>query len=167
MVAAGLLLEAQAQMRRPEVVMDPPVGTASIITLPVFVQVTNWVPGIEEEACEGPVCVSLTAEPTLRFDPGEPGSSPVVCEPPGTRFDPNGADPEVQAAAPGACAHVYRYRTGAEGRPDAWPATVSVTWDISWTAGDAGGEFDPQTLSTEIPREVDEVQTLVQDGSAG
>jgi hypothetical protein len=165
-IAAGLLVDAQAQMHRPEVVMDPPEGTASIITLPVFVQVTNWVAGIHEEACEGTVCVSLTAEPTLRFDPGEPGSSPIVCEPPGTRFDPNGADPEVQAAAPGACAHTYRYRTGAEGRPDAWPAVVSVTWDVSWTAGDISREFEPQTLSRSVPRQVDEVQTLVRDGAA-
>ncbi|HEY8527849.1 MAG TPA: hypothetical protein VIL48_22995, partial [Acidimicrobiales bacterium] len=112
------------------------------------------------------VCVSLAAEPTLTFDPGEPGSSPIECDPPGTRFDPNGPDPEVQAAAPGACAYVYRYRTGTDDRPDAWPATVNVTWDISWTAAGAEGTFPAQTLSTGVPREVDEVQTVVRDGSS-
>jgi hypothetical protein len=166
-VAATMLAEAQAQMRAPEVVADPPVGTPSIITLPVFVQVTNWVGRIDVGPnCVGPVCVTLTAEPTLTFDPGEPGSEPIVCEPPGTRFDPNGPDPEVQAAAPGACAHAYRARTGADERPEAWPGQVTVTWDVSWTAGDASGEFDPQALSTALPREVDEVQTVVRD-SAG
>jgi hypothetical protein len=164
-VATGLFLEAQAEMRRPEVVMDPPVGTASIISLPVFVQVTNWVGGFTRERCDQGVCVSLSAEPTLTFDPGEPGSEPIVCEPPGTRFDPNGADPEVQAAAPGACAHAYRARTGADERPEAWPGQVTVTWDVSWTAGGASGEFDPQALSTALPREVDEVQTVVRDGA--
>jgi hypothetical protein len=164
-VAVDLLAEAETQMRAPQVVADPPVGTPSIISLPVFVQVTNWVDGIEESDCVLGVCVTLTAEPTLTFDPGEPGSSPIVCEPPGTRFDPNGADPEVQAAAAGACAHAYQNRTGAEGRPDVWPGEVTVSWDVSWTAGEASGDFPAQDLSTSLPREVDEVQTVVRDGA--
>jgi hypothetical protein len=161
-----MFAEAQAQMRAPQIVADPPVGKASIITPPVFVQVTNWVNGfVVGPNCIQGVCVTLTAVPTLTFDPGEPGSEPIVCEPPGTRFDPNGPDPEVQAAAPGACAHAYRARTGSDERPEAWPGQVTVTWDVSWTAGGASGEFDPQALSTALPREVDEVQTVVRDGA--
>jgi hypothetical protein len=163
-VAADLLAQVESQMRAPQVVADPPLGTAAVITLPVFVQVTNWVDGIEEEECVLDVCVTLTASPTLTFDPGEPGSSPIECDPPGTRFDPNGPDPEVQASAPGACAHAYQARTGADGRPDEWPGEVSVTWEVSWTAGDAGDTFEPMTLSTPLPRAVDEVQTVVRNG---
>jgi hypothetical protein len=163
-VAADLYVEAQARMRAPEVVADPAVGTPSIITLPVFVQVTNWVDRFTiGPNCVQGVCVTLTAEPTLTFDPGEPASEPIVCDPPGTRFDPNGPDPAVQAGAPGACAYAYQARTGADERPDAWPGQVTVTWDVSWTAGVASGEFDPQVLSTAVPREVDEVQTVVRD----
>jgi hypothetical protein len=162
-VAATVLARVQAQMRRPEVVTSPPVGTPSIVTLPVFVRVTNWVDPIDESDCVRGVCARLTAEPTLIFDPGEPGSSPIVCDPPGTAFDPQGSDPEVQAAAPGACAYAYRYRTGADGRPDAWHAQVIVSWDISWRAGQASGEFPAQQLATDVPREVDEVQTVVRD----
>lgn len=153
-------------MHAPEVVADPPVGVASIITLPVFVQVSNWQGPIERERCIGSVCVTLTATPTLTFDPGEPGSSPIVCDAPGTRFDPDGADPEVQAAAPGACAHAYQSRTGAEDRPDAWPGEVTVTWEVAWSAAGADGEFGPYPLTTAVPRAVDEVQTVVRDGAA-
>jgi hypothetical protein len=164
-IAAGLLLEAEAQMHAPQIAADPPEGTPAVITLPVFVQVTNW----EGEFQIGPrcvlgVCVTLTATPTLTFDPGEPGSSPIECDPPGTRFDPNGPDPEVQASAPGACAHAYQARTGADGRPDEWPGEVSVTWEVAWTAGDAGDTLEPMTLSTPLPRAVDEVQTVVRNG---
>jgi hypothetical protein len=164
LVAAGMLAEAQAQMRAPQVVADPPVGTPSIITLPVFIQVTNWVDGFEVGPnCVQGVCVTLTAEPTLTFDPGEPGSEPIVCDPPGTRFDPNGADPAVQAEAPGACAYAYQARTGADDRPEEWQGVVTVTWNVAWTAGEAGDEFPPYPLSTAVPREVDEVQTVVRD----
>lgn len=153
-------------MHAPQIVADPPLGTSAVITLPVFVQVTNWAGEIQEETCVLEVCVELTASPTLTFDPGEPGSSPIECDPPGTRFDPNGPDPEVQASAPGACAHAYQARTGADGRPDEWPGVVSVTWDVSWSAADEEGTLDPQTLSTEVPRAVDEVQTVVRNGGA-
>lgn len=165
-VAETVLAEVEEQMQAPELVMDPPEGTASIITLPVFVQVTNWSGTIDREGCAGNVCVTLTAVPTLTFDPGEPGSSPIVCDPPGTRFDPNGPDPEIQAAGPGACAYAYQNRTGADGRPDVWPGEVTVTWDVSWTAPGTSGEFPPQELSTPVPREVDEVQTVVRNGAS-
>jgi hypothetical protein len=152
-------------MTAPTVAADPPVDTPSLVTLPVFVEVTNWQPARTERACEGPVCVSLTATPTLLLYSGEPEAEPVVCNPPGTRFDPNGAEPEVQAAAPGACAYVYTQRSGVEGRPEAWPAEVRVTWDVAWQGGGDSGEFDPMTLATAIPRRVSEVQTVVVDGS--
>ncbi|HEX8802860.1 MAG TPA: hypothetical protein VF743_01665 [Acidimicrobiales bacterium] len=166
-VAALAFAEAKARMVAPQVTADPPLDTASIITLPVFVEVTNWVDGFTVEDCIGAVCVELQAVPTLTFVPGEPGSTPVLCEPPGTRFDPAGPDPAVQAAAPGACAYTYTERTGAEGRPDAWPAQVTVTWNIAWqaTTGD-GDAFPPYALSTPVPRAVDEVQTVVVDGGS-
>jgi len=170
-VAAGVFAQVNDLMVAPAVTTDPPVGTPSIISLPVFVQVTNWQGPQSVGTCDGPVCVELTATPTLSFEPGEPGAAPVVCTPPGTRYDPAGGDPVDQALAPGACAHVYTERTGVAGRPDAWPAQVVVTWDVQWTstingaAGPSGG-FDPMSLSTGVPRVVDEVQTIVVDGSS-
>lgn len=164
-VASRVWLRVKARMTAPTVVADPPVGTGSVVTLPVFVEVTNWQGVQTDSGCEAGVCASITATPRLLLYPGEPEAEPVVCDPPGTRFDPNGADPEVQAAAPGACAYVYTLRSGVEGRPEAWPAEVRVTWDVAWQGGGDSGEFDPMTLATAIPRQVSEVQTVVVDGS--
>jgi hypothetical protein len=168
-VAAGVLAEVENMISAPTVVMDPPEGTPSIVSLPVFVQVTNWQETFTEQGCDptGAVCVDMTATPTLSFSPGEPGSSAVVCEPPGTRFDPNGADPVDQASVPGACAHVYTERTGVADRPAAWPAQVTVTWEVAWTSNvGQSGAFDPMALSTTVERQVNEVQTIVVDGSS-
>jgi hypothetical protein len=167
-VATTLLAEARARMLAPRVNADPPLDSAAIITLPVFVEVTNWVDAFSVPGCVGPVCVEISATPTLFFNPGEPGSTPIECDPPGTRFDRAGADPAVQAAAPGACAYEYQMRTGTAGRPDAWPGEVIVTWDVSWTSNTgAGDSFPPQSLSTSVPRAVDEVQTVVVDRAGG
>jgi hypothetical protein len=161
-VAEGVLAQIQTRMNAPAVVSDPPLGTASVVTLPVFVQVTNWQGTVSDSGCDGPVCVEITATPTLTFDPGEPGSSAKVCTPPGTRFDPGGPDPVDQASAAGACAHVYTSRTGALDRPAEWPAQVTITWDVGWTSNvGVDGAFDPMSLSTAVPRAVNEVQTVV------
>jgi hypothetical protein len=167
-VAGDLWLRVQETLNAPAVAADPPVGTASIVTLPVFVEVTNWQGVQTEELCDTGVCVTLTATPTLLLYPGEPDTRPIVCDPPGTRFDPGGAEPEVQASAPGACAFVYTLRSGVDGRPAEWPAEVQITWDVQWTSNVAGpdgsGSFDPMSLATPIPRAVNEVQTVVVDG---
>jgi hypothetical protein len=152
-------------MTAPTVATDPPVGLPSIVTLPVFVEVTNWQGEQADNACELGVCVEITATPTLLFYSGEPGANPVVCDPPGTRYDPEGPEPEVQAAAQGACAYVYTQRSGVDGRPGEWPAEVRVTWDVRWTGDGQSGQFDPMTLATPVPRQVNEVQTVVVDGS--
>jgi hypothetical protein len=168
-LAEDLWVEVQATMKAPTVSADPPVGTASIVTLPVFVEVTNWQPEQRRENCEGGVCVEIVATPTLLFYPGEPDAPPIVCDAPGTRFDPAGAEPEVQAAAPGACAYVYSMRSAVDGRPEEWPAEVRVTWDVQWTSNVPGpegsGSFDPMSLATAVPRRVNEVQTVVVEGS--
>ena len=66
---------------------------------------------------------------------------------------------------PGACAHVYKLRTSAEGRPTEWPGSVSVTWSITWTAtaGDSG-TLPSITRTMALPRGVQEVQTVVVGG---
>lgn len=164
-VARTFWAEVKTRMTAPTIAADPPVGTPSIVTLPVFVQVTNWQGEQNESTCVEGVCVNLTAIPTLLFYPGLPEASPVVCDPPGTRYDPDGAEPEVQASAPGACAYVYEQRSGVDGRPDEWPAEVRITWDVSWSGAGQSGTFEPLTLATAVPRQVSEVQTVVVDGS--
>lgn len=169
-LAADLLISVKAQMKAPSVASDPPTGTASIVSLPVFVEVTNWQGEQSDSRCDTGVCVEIVATPTLLFYPGEPDARPMVCNPPGTRYDPNGAEPEVQASASGACAYIYSLRSGVDGRPEQWPAEVRVTWDVRWTSTQNGapgpsGSFDPISMATAVPRQVSEVQTVVVDGS--
>jgi hypothetical protein len=163
-VAEGLWVDVQEELLRPTVETTPDQDVAATIHVPTFVLVTNWQGEISRSRCVLSVCVSLTATPSLRFDPGEPGAATVVCDPPGTRFDRSASAPSPDAQARDACAHTYQQYTGGRGRPDAWPGEVSVHWDVQWSAAASGasGEFET-TLSTALPRAVDEVPTVVAD----
>jgi hypothetical protein len=160
-------VELVALLHRPEPVTDPPVGTPSVLDVPTFVAVGNWQGRVEHRGCDdtGQVCVGLVAEPQLSFEPGEPGADTVECAGGGTQFDPGGGSPRAQADAPGACAHTYARRTGGAGRPATWPGQVHVTWDLSWTsAGGGGGSLGQLTLSNDVPRAVEEVQSVGRGG---
>ena len=155
----------EGQMPQPTVAASPAVGTASIVSVPVFVAVTNWTGTLTDSGCAGAVCVTVTATPSLRFVPGEPSASSVACTGSGSRFDP-ARDLKAQAAASGACAYSYRQRTGVTGRPAAWPGIVSVSWAISWRANTGEtGTLPSVTRSTSLPRSVQEVQTVIIGGS--
>jgi hypothetical protein len=162
-VATLVFARVKAEMVAPTLGSDPPPGVAAVVNTPVFVEVTNWQPETVDRDCILGVCVSMTASPALVFDPGD-GSEVVGCEPPGSRYDP--ALPLMEQAR-GACAHVYRLRTGAEGRPSEWPGLVTVTWAVSWTSNvGASGSYAPLSFSTGLPRAVEEVSTVVVEGSS-
>lgn len=161
-IARGRLV---GQLAAPVVASNPPLGTASIVGVPVFVEVTNWTGVRTESECAGGVCVTVTASPAVSFTPGEPGSAVVACAGAGSQFVPGAGDLAMQASAPGACAYPYRLRTGVAGRPGAWPGSVAVTWTLSWSATDGeSGVLAPVTLSADSSRSVDEVQTVVVGG---
>lgn len=150
---------------QPTINSSPPVGTASIVDVPVFVEVTNWTGTVTDSECAGGICVTITATPALTFTPGESSSRPVSCAGAGSRYDRDGPPIEEQAAADGACAYAYRRRTGVEGRPSEWAGSVSVTWTISWTASTgATGTVPAVTRTTQMPRAVREVQAVVVGG---
>ena len=155
----------EGAMRQPTITASPAIGKASIISVPVFVAVTNWTGRLTDSGCAGAVCVTVTATPALQFAPGEPSASSIACTGAGSRFDPS-KDPKLQAAAAGACVYSYRQRTGATGRPAAWPGVVSVSWAISWRANTGEtGTLPSVTRSTSLPRSVQEVQTVIIGGS--
>ena len=154
------------QLPQPVVESSPPAGTASIIGVPVFVTVVNWTGVVTQTECAGGLCVTVTATPQLTFRPGEPGAPTVQCSGSGTRFAPDAGTPEAQASSPGACTWTYTTRTGANGRPSAWPGQASVSWSISWTATTgASGSLAAVTRSTDVPRPVAEVQTVIEGGA--
>lgn len=154
------------QLPQPVVESSPPAGTASIIGVPVFVIVVNWIGVVTQTECAGGLCVTVTATPQLAFRPGEPGAPTVQCAGAGTRFAADAGTPESQASSPGACTWTYTTRTGANGRPSAWPGQASVSWSIAWTATTgASGSLAAVTRSTDVPRPVAEVQTVIEGGA--
>jgi hypothetical protein len=170
MSARALAVRAQARLAgrlpTPEVTSSPPPGVAALVGFPSFVTVDNWVGTVTDRECDPnfpDFCVGVVAQPTLSWTSGEPGVEPVVCAGPGTPFIPGGAPPEVQAAAPGACAHVYRSRTGVLGRPALWPGRVSVAWALTYSSPAGSGTLPSVTKSADLLRAVDEVQTVVED----
>lgn len=149
----------------PSVSTSPPIGTAAILGVPVFVEVTNWSGMVTESECGGGMCVTVTAAPALTFAPGAPGTDAFACADRGTTFVPGAGTPASQASAPGACAHAYAHRTGVEGRPEFWQGEVTVRWTITWTASTgASGSLPAVVRSTSVPRAVEEVQTVVVGG---
>jgi hypothetical protein len=163
-LAQILYLRVRALMRAPTIVSDPPAVAPAVVKVPVFVEVGNWQPPIVDTECDpgSGLCVTMTATPALSWRPGEPGAPRLRCDPPGSRFDPQGPSVEAQAARPGACAWAYRQRTGAHGRPDAWAGEVTVDWSVAWSATNGtNGGFPDLEFTTAAPRTVDEVQTVV------
>jgi hypothetical protein len=163
--AANILVRIERGLESPRVESSPPLGTASILTVPVFISVANWSGVINESGCGGGICVTVTATPLLTFDPGEPGSKSLACTGSGTKFN-RSIPPAQQAIQQGACAHSYKMRTGVEGRPNGWPATATVTWSIAWTSTvGQTGVLPAVVRAVPIPRSVQEVQTVVVGGS--
>ena len=132
------------------------------VIIPTFVAVSNWQDAFSEGGCDptGAVCVTVTATPTLTFNPGEPGAGTKTCPPGGTRYVPGAGTPREQAV-PGTCTHAYDQRTTG-GLPD-WPGVVTVSWEITWEADDGsdGGAFPLIEFAADLPRGVGEIPGVV------
>ena len=170
-LAQQLRVRLEGNLPKPIISTSPEPGIAALIGFPSFVAVDNWQDRFTDSQCDpvaGVLCVTVVAIPRLRWTPGEPGAATVACAGPGTRFEPTGAPPDDQAAAPGACAYAYRSRTGIAGRPDAWPGEVSVLWQLQWSTdgGGPGGSLPDVVKTAAVPRAVDEVQTVVESAGA-
>jgi hypothetical protein len=118
----------------------PPRGADGLVGLPEWF----WVPASEWHArsltvTARPVWATVTAVPlTLTFQPGA-GLSSVSCAGPGSAYDPH--EPAGQQRTN--CS--YTYLQPSAGLPgNAYRASVTVTWRITWIgSGGAGGLLDP------------------------
>ena len=163
--ARNIRVRIEGQLDQPVIEASPPLGTPSIIGVPVFVAVSNWTGVVTDSGCGGGLCVTVTATPKLSFSPGESGSNSIACNGSGTKFNRSQPLPS-QISQPGACVYTYKLRTSAAGRPAEWPGAVTVEWSISWTAtsGDSG-TLPSITRTSALPRGVQEVQTVVVGGN--
>ena len=99
--------------------------------------------------------VTATAVPTLiTWDPGD-GSPRTACDGPGEAWS---AGRPANTEAP--CGHVYR-RTSGSANGGAWPLSVTVTWDVTWSCepGCGSGSSAPFVLTTTRPVTVHQIQT--------
>ncbi|HEY2316575.1 MAG TPA: hypothetical protein VGH96_23445 [Streptosporangiaceae bacterium] len=136
-----LLLTAVGQLQVPHLGPStaPPRGHDGLVGLPEW----YWIPADNWHArtvtvTAGQVWAVVTATPVgLTFQPG-PGIRPVSCTGPGVAYNPH---------KPAAAQHTdcsYTYREPSMGQPgDAYQASVTVTWRVTWTgSGGAGGVLD-------------------------
>ena len=167
------LVELSGLLPAPEPITTPPAGQSSIATVPVFVWTdpAAWTPFVvsRSDPLTGLTATATATPSTMRFDPGD-GTGTQTCAGPGIAYDPQllGGDPVAQAAMAGRCAHAYELLTRnvdgslVAGRPPAWSATLSVDWEVTWTATNGqSGRFATITKATTFERAVTEVQVLV------
>jgi hypothetical protein len=113
----------------------PPPGKDGLVGLPEWFWVPGWNAVQTQRVQAGPVWAVATATPeSIVISPG-PGLPPVSCPGPGTPYN--------SALSPGAqqtdCS--YTYQQPSAGQPgNAYAATVTVLWNVSWTgSGGTGG----------------------------
>ena len=136
-----LLAQALGELKVPYLgpATAPPRGRDGLVGLPEWF----WVPAAEWHArsvtvTAGPVWATATAAPVgLTFHPGA-GLNALTCKGPGTAYDRR--EPAAQQHT--SCSYTYlRPSAGLPG--NAYQASVTVTWRISWTgSGGVGGVLD-------------------------
>jgi hypothetical protein len=137
-----LLIQALKELHVPALSPDtaPPRGADGLVGLPewFWIPVASWH-ALTVTVTAGPVWATVTAAPTgLTVDPGT-GASPVTCPGPGTPYD--SAKPAAGQRTD--CSYLYvRPSTGLPG--NAYPASITVVWQVAWTgSGGAGGVLAP------------------------
>ena len=120
------------------------------------VTATAWIP-----TPTGIIWTRTTATPiTMRFDTDDAvyaggGRGNTTCLGPGVPWTPLAGDTTTSPCS-------YSYRHASSSRPSGrFPATMSVTWAITWTSNvGAGGVLPPYTNSANLTVRVRELQAL-------
>jgi len=120
------------------------------------VTATAWIP-----TPTGIIWTRTTATPiTMRFDTDDAvyaggGRGSTMCLGPGVPWTPLAGDTTTSPCS-------YSYRHASSSRPGGrFPATMSVTWAITWTSNvGAGGVLPPYTNSANLTVRVRELQAL-------
>jgi hypothetical protein len=120
----------------PDPATAPPRGKDALVGLPEWFWIPRaaWHPEVVTVSV-GPVFATVTAAPgRITFGPGA-GLHSASCAGPGTGYNPKLA----ASAQHTACS--YTYAQSSDGQPgDAYQASLSVTWRITWTgSGGTGG----------------------------
>ncbi|HEX9992278.1 MAG TPA: hypothetical protein VGB14_05055 [Acidimicrobiales bacterium] len=132
----------------------PPLDGESLTGVPTWL----WVPesqwGTRSATARVPgLTATVTAEPArTEWDLGD--GAAVVCDGPGVPW--HAGLPESATY----CSHTYE-RTSATEPGNAYTATVTIVWSVTWTASNGdGGDFGEFSRTTQFPVAVAEAQAL-------
>ncbi|WP_242606947.1 hypothetical protein [Protofrankia symbiont of Coriaria ruscifolia] len=164
--AADLVAGASAEIRRkltlPHGVFSPAVTAGSVVAnVPVWFAVPGqWAPVVATAAIPG-AAVTVTATPQrLEFKPGD-GTPPVSCVGPGPVFTTGMPEPD----RPPACSYTYRDASTAAPDGRAWPAALTIHWQVGWAASNGEtGTLAPLTTTTNVPVVVGQIQAIERAG---
>ena len=119
--------------------------------------VEEWAPISQTAAVPG-LSLTMTAQPArVIVDPGDGGR--VVCEGAPPALEPG----DLPSQFRGGCGYIYRNSSATAPNGETFPVTVTIEWEITWTASNGeSGTLDPLS-TTSAPRDlpVAEVQAVI------
>ena len=138
----------------PVVVMAPP--GPSFVNFKTWLAVRDWAP-VSATASLGAISSTITGVPQrVTWEMGPPDGT-VICDGPGRRYDPNVPD-ELQDTD---CGYTYRRSSAGIGADNAYSASVTVTYYVTWTSSDGtSGAIGPVSRSTDFSVRVAEIQAI-------
>jgi hypothetical protein len=159
----------------PTVATSPPLDHGTYAQLSTFLHVSNWGQMTSPPATAGAVWATVTATPVSQSwviqDTYRATSETVTCDGPGSLFD---RSRPYEAQLPAPCGWTPTHSSDGQtqtsrhtGEP-CFPATVTLTWDVSWQSNVApGGPLGEGTSSTSVCLVVAELQATVVEHPGG
>lgn len=171
--AAAEVALATIEVPAPEPVTSPALDARHITGLPTWLWLdpTTWQP-LTADATAGSLTITATVTPshtTWHMGEGH-GKDPVICDSPGTPYDPDLASHAQRTD----CSYTYQWASddhhdhadARDHQDGLYHATVTTTWSVTWAATDANGTTtDTGTLAdiertTPFTLDVDQLQAV-------
>ncbi|WP_394617379.1 hypothetical protein JNUCC0626_48615 [Lentzea sp. JNUCC 0626] len=145
---------ARKRLRLPTPTINASPSGTQLVQLPTWLWLSGGWATAEETASVPGVSVTATARPTsVMWSMGDGNS--VHCNGPGTSYA-TGTDPK--ASSPD-CGHTYR-RTSASEPGQAFAASATVRWTVTWSGAGQSGTFPDLTTTSGRAFRVAESQAL-------
>lgn len=143
---------SEASLPAPRVGVAPPAGKAWIVNIAGWVWIEDWLTRPYNGTLEGRTALVTATPIATTFDPGD-GTPPIVCPGAGTPWTST-----TDSNDPGQCSHRYQRSTNYR----KLPATVTVTYQMTWSAndGDSGNAGTRQSPPTPIDLQVDQIVSV-------
>ncbi|WP_304455291.1 hypothetical protein [Nocardiopsis sp. YSL2] len=149
---------ASFDLPAPRISTSPASDGLVLVHTPVWlwVEEEDWADAVATAEVPG-WSLSITATPSgTHWTMGD--GTEIVCEGPGTPYDPAVHDPEAESPD---CGHVYT--RASSGQDDgAYTVTAAINWEVAWEfSNGTNGTLDTAATSSEVAVTVEEAQGLV------